>query len=82
MKCETEVREILMSSDSNAKTRTSATVTSKKLVIFKAIAGLKFEEDPMNSAWEEAVTLFLKDNKELLNELNIEIGDILKEDKK
>nr|WP_319372505.1 hypothetical protein [uncultured Methanobacterium sp.] len=70
-----------MSSDSNAKTRTSATVTSKKLVIFKAVAGLKYDEDPMNSAWEEAATLFLKHNKELLKELNMEIGDIIKEDK-
>lgn len=77
MECETTVRDIIMTD--NLTTRTSATVTSKKLIIFKAVAGLKFDKDPMNSAWEEAVTLFIKANEEKLKELNLEIDDILKD---
>lgn len=83
MKSKTEVWEDIMNKSTltkKEKTRTSATVTSTKLAIFKVVAGLKYEKDPMNSAWEEAVTLFLKNNEEYLKGLNIEIKDLLKED--
>lgn len=50
------------------ETRTSATVFKEDLQTFKAIARLKFDEDPMNNAWKEAVKLFIQDNKHLLKE--------------
>lgn len=51
-----------------AETRTSATVFKEDLQTFKAIARLKFDEDPMNNAWKEAVKLFIQENKHLLKE--------------
>lgn len=80
MEAETKVKEIIMTNNLAEKSRTSATVPTLKLQIFKAVAGLKFEKDPMNSAWEEAVDLFLDINKEYLKKLNIELKDILNED--
>lgn len=51
-----------------SETRTSATVFTEDLRLFKAIARLKFKSDPMNNAWKEAVTLFIRENKDLLKE--------------
>jgi hypothetical protein len=50
------------------ETRTSATVFKEDLQKFKSIARLKFDTDPMNNAWKEAVKLFIRENKHLLKE--------------
>lgn len=55
-------------SPNQPETRTSATVFKEDLQKFKAIARLKFDEDPMNNAWKEAVKLFIQENKHLLKE--------------
>lgn len=44
-------------------------VSEKKLKIFKAIAMLKFEKKPITSAWEEAIDLFIEQNKKYLDEI-------------
>lgn len=44
-------------------------VSEKKLKIFKAIAMLKFEKNPITSAWEEAIDLFIEQNKKYLDEI-------------
>jgi hypothetical protein len=62
-------------SENQDETRTSATVFKEDLRKFKAIARLKFEEDPMNNAWKEAVKLFIQDNKHLLKETADQIPD-------
>jgi hypothetical protein len=56
-------------------TRTSATVFKEDLKTFKSIARLKFNTDPMNNAWKEAVKLFIQDNKKLLRETANKIPD-------
>ena len=61
--------------ESHEETRTSATVFSEDLQTFKSIAKLKFEKDPMNNAWKEAVKLFNIENKYLLKEKFDEIPD-------
>lgn len=58
-----------------SETRTSATVFKDDLQKFKSIARLKFEEDPMNNAWKEAVKLFIIENKNLLKETYEDIPD-------
>ena len=50
------------------ETRTSATVLTQDLKIFRTLARLKFDKDPMNNAWKEAVKLFNEENKHLLTE--------------
>lgn len=55
--------------------RTSATVFKEDLQKFKAIARLKFDKDPMNNAWKEAMNLFIKNNKNLLEETAGQIPD-------
>jgi hypothetical protein len=50
------------------ETRTSATVFTQDLKVFRTLARLKFDKDPMNNAWKEAVKLFNEQNKHLLNE--------------
>jgi len=57
------------------ETRTSATVFKEDLQKFKALARLKFDEDPMNNAWKEAVKLFIKENKHLLKETYDIVGN-------
>ena len=57
------------------ETRTSATVFKEDLQTFKALARLKFDNDPMNNAWKEAVKLFIQDNKKLLKETAEQIPD-------
>ena len=57
------------------ETRTSATVFKEDLQTFKAIARLKFDHDPMNNAWKEAVKLFIQENKKLLEETALQIPD-------
>lgn len=57
------------------ETRTSATVFKEDLQKFKSIARLKFEIDPMNNAWKEAVKLFIQENKHLLKETHDQIPD-------
>lgn len=53
-------------SDNTAETtRTAATVFVNDLKIMKEIAQIKFDKDPMNSAWQEAVKLFIEENKEI-----------------
>jgi len=44
----------------------SAKVPEGKLKIFKALAVLKYEKNPMQSSWEEAIDLFIEKNKHLL----------------
>ena len=61
--------------EGNEETRTSATVFTEDLQTFKSIAKLKFEKDPMNNAWKEAVKLFVIENKHLLKEKFDEIPD-------
>lgn len=51
-------------------TRTSATVFTQDLKIFRVLARLKYENDPMNNAWKEAVKLFNEQNKHLLKEFD------------
>lgn len=48
--------------------RTSASVNAKEYKIFKAIANLKYDKDPLNSAWQEAVRLFIEKYKHELVE--------------
>ena len=43
--------------------RTSATVNKKDFRKFKALANLKYDNDPLNNAWQEAVRLFLEKYK-------------------
>lgn len=50
------------------ETRTAATVFIDDLNLMKAIARLKFDKDPVNNAWKEAVQLFNRENKHLLEE--------------
>ncbi len=57
------------------ETRTSATVFKEDLQKFKSIARLKFDADPMNNAWKEAVKLFIQENKYLLKETHDKIPD-------
>lgn len=60
-----------------AETRTSATVFTVDLQLFKAIARLKFDSDPMNNAWKEAVNLFIHENKHILKE---QYDDLMKDE--
>ncbi|MBF4474574.1 hypothetical protein [Methanobacterium formicicum] len=62
-------------SPSQEEVRTSATVFKDDLKTFKAIARLKFDSDPMNNAWKEAVILFIQQNKSLLKETAEQIPD-------
>lgn len=57
------------------ETRTSATVFTEDLQLFKAIARLKFKSDPMNNGWREAVKLFIRENKHLLKETYDKLED-------
>ena len=54
--------------DAQKETRTAATVFVEDLKLMKAIARLKFDNDPVNNAWKEAVKLFNNENKHLLEE--------------
>lgn len=49
-------------------TRTSATVYTKDLELFRILARLKYDKDPMNNAWIEAVKLFNEKNKDLFKQ--------------
>ncbi len=51
--------------DITKTTRTAATVYKDDLKIMKEIAQIKFDKDPMNSAWQEAVKLFIEANKDV-----------------
>lgn len=51
--------------DISNETRTAATVFKDDLKIMKEIAQIKFNKDPMNSAWKEAVKLFITENEEI-----------------
>ena len=51
------------------KVNTSVNIDAKKFKLFKVIAMLKFEKTPITSAWEEAIDLFIKKNKEYLDEI-------------
>ncbi len=51
--------------DPTKTTRTAATVFVNDLKIMKEIAQIKFNKDPMNSAWQEAVKLFIEENKDV-----------------
>lgn len=62
-------------SPNQEETRTSATVFKEDLQKFKALARLKFDEDPMNNAWKEAVKLFIRENKHLLKETYDIVGN-------
>ncbi len=50
------------------ETRTSATVFNEDFKMFKALCNLKFDKDPLNNGWKEAVQLFNVKNKDLLND--------------
>jgi len=63
------MRETMHDTNSTKEeTRTAATVYVDDLKLMKAIARLKFSEDPVNNAWKEAVKLFNEQNKHLLRE--------------
>lgn len=62
-------------SPTQEEVRTSATVFKEDLQKFKAIARLKFDNDPMNNAWKEAMKLFIQENKPLLKETANKIPD-------
>lgn len=62
-------------SPSQEEVRTSATVFKDDLKTFKSLARLKFDEDPMNNAWKEAVKLFIQENKILFEETAGQIPD-------
>jgi hypothetical protein len=51
--------------DLTKTTRTAATVYKNDLKVMKEIAQIKFNKDPMNSAWQEAVKLFIEENKDI-----------------
>ena len=55
----------------NEKIHTSIYLNSRKFKLFKVIAMLKYEKSPMPSAWEEAIDLFIKHNKEYLEHLEM-----------
>lgn len=46
----------------NKTTRTAATVFVDRLEIFKEIARIKYKKDPVNTAWQEAMELFIENN--------------------
>lgn len=62
-------------STSDETTRTAATVYKNDLDLMKILARLKFDKDPVNSAWKEAIKLFNQENKHLLKEKYDEISD-------
>lgn len=64
------VKEVI---ESQKETRTAATVFVEDLKLMKAIARLKFDHDPMNNAWKEAVQLFNRENKHLLEEAHAKL---------
>lgn len=49
----------------NKTTRTAATVFVEKLKTFKEIARIKYNKDPVNTAWQEAMDLFIEENKDV-----------------
>lgn len=49
----------------NKTTRTAATVYLSKLKTFKEIARIKYDKDPVNSAWQEAMELFIEKNNDV-----------------
>lgn len=51
--------------DNSDKTRTAITVFTDDLKVFTALARLKYEKDPVNTAWREAMNLFIDKNMEL-----------------
>lgn len=57
------------------ETRTAATVYKEDLALMKILARLKFDKDPVNNAWKEAVKLFNQENKHLLKDKYDEISD-------
>lgn len=61
---EKEIKEHIF----KAETRTAATVYVDDLKLFKALARLKFDSDPVNTAWKESVQLFIRENKHLLKD--------------
>jgi hypothetical protein len=59
----------MIQNEEKLETRTSATVFTDDLKLFRTIARLKFDRDPMNNAWKEAVKLFNEKNMYLLTDL-------------
>lgn len=51
--------------NTSTETRTAATVYKSDLKVMKEIAQIKFNKDPMNSAWKEAVKLFIAENEDI-----------------
>lgn len=49
----------------------SMKVEEGKLKLFKALAVLKYEKNPMQNAWDEALTLFIEKNKHLLKKYKL-----------
>lgn len=58
-----------MKDNKGKKVPVNMRVSEQKLKIFKAVAMLKFEKNPITSAWEEAMDLFIKENREYLDEI-------------
>lgn len=48
--------------DSKGRARTSASVKPEDLKTFRELANIKFDKDPMNNAWQEAVEMWIKAN--------------------
>lgn len=54
--------------DKKGRMRTSASVQPEDLNVFKELANIKFDEDPMNNAWQEAVEMWIAKNITLYDE--------------
>lgn len=48
--------------DKKGRMRTSASVMPEDLNVFKELANIKFNEDPMNNAWQEAIEMWIAAN--------------------
>lgn len=51
--------------DKKGRVRTSASVMPEDLNVFKELANIKFDEDQMNNAWQEAVEMWIAANIDL-----------------
>ena len=54
--------------DKKGRMRTSASVKPEDLTVFKELANIKFDEDPMNNAWQEAVKMWIGANINLYDQ--------------
>lgn len=60
-----------MKTNKNKIVVASMKVSEEKLRIFKALAALKYTKNPMQNAWDEAITLFIEKNRHLLKKYKL-----------